>query len=246
MASTAKVWALSDMHLPGDKNKTMDRFGSIWLAHPSQIRDNVTATCGENDILLVSGDVTWASNIEGARADLQFIAQLGCRVVLSEGNHDSWASSYNAVMRNLPPNVFWAKRGCTRIGNVAIVSTRLCDFDCVEWPDYIKTECSDPQKQQRRDFMRLENALKELPQGDDIIRILMVHYPPISANGEANKLTDIINKYNVDYCVYGHLHYILEKQIAMDVKIGKTRFMLTASDHLKMKPVEICDFKVGE
>lgn len=247
MIKNAKVWALSDFHLPGNDNKTMDKFGSAWKSHPARIYENVTKLCNENDVLLVGGDISWALKIEGALNDLKFIESLKCMVVLSEGNHDCWASKYNAVIANLPKNVFWVQRGCKRIGNIAVVSTRLWDFDCVVWPDYIKTKAnSDPKKIERRELLRLEKALKELPQDSGIIRILMVHFPPVGADGERNELTDIINGYNVDYCVYGHLHGVQEKTLGTDVKIGQTRFLLTSSDWLGMKPIEICNYNPDE
>ena len=238
----AKVWALSDFHLPGMREKKMNMYGDVWKDHPSKIYKNVTEVCSSEDVLLVPGDISWAPKIDEAKPDFEFIESLPCKVVISEGNHDHWASKYNNVIEALPHNAIWVQRGCHRIGNLAIVSTRLWDFDDVYWPGKISCNALDPQKIQNREILRLEIALKSLPQDPDIIRILMVHFPPLSYDASPGKITDMINQYNVDYCVYGHLHGELEKVPGMDCVVGKTRFLLASSDWLKMKPIEVCDY----
>ncbi|KAH0785804.1 serine/threonine protein phosphatase [Histomonas meleagridis] len=220
----------------------MDKYGEVWKNHPTKIFQSVSQLCSPEDILLVPGDISWASNLKEAASDLEFIASLPCKVVMSEGNHDNWASKYNDLIAALPKNAVWAQRGCYQIGNLAIVSTRLWDFDDVVWPGKINSRAADPVKIQNREITRLENALKNLPQSNDIIRILMVHFPPISFDASPGRISDIINKYNVDYCVYGHLHGESEKVPGMDCVVGKTRFLLTSSDWLKMTPIEVCEF----
>ena len=220
----------------------MDMFGDVWKDHPSKIFRNVTESCSPEDVLLVPGDISWAFKIDELKPDLELIESFPCKVVMSEGNHDLWASKYNSVIEALPHNAVWAQRGCHRIGNLAIVSTRLWDFDDVIWPGKIACKAANPQKIANREIIRLENALKLLPQDPDIIRILLVHFPPVSYDASPGKITDMINQYNVDYCVYGHLHGEMEKVPGMDCVVGKTRFLLTSSDWLGMKPIEVCTY----
>ena len=33
-----------------------------------------------------------------------------------------------------------------------------------------------------------------------------MHYPPITTENTRNEFTDILEKYNVKKCIYGHLH----------------------------------------
>ncbi|OHT13186.1 metallophosphoesterase [Tritrichomonas foetus] len=239
-----KVFALSDFHLPGKNNKTMDKYGEPWINHPEKILANVTQQLTKDDILLVPGDITWAAKIQEAVDDLQFISSLPCTVVMSEGNHDNWASKYSAVIESLPPNAVWAQRGCYRKGNVAIVSTRLWDIDGVyPWPGDIACKCADPAKIQKRELDRLNRALQQLPKEDGIIRILMVHFPPVAFDATPGPVTEIIDKYNVHFCVYGHVHGMKDEVPAVNATIGKTHYFLTSCDWLNMEPLEICDYK---
>lgn len=243
----ATVWCLSDLHLPSTKNRTMDQYDPIWVDHMSKIYQNVTAKCKPEDILLIPGDISWASNIKEAKPDFDFIGSLPCRVIMSPGNHEQWAKKYNDVLKIMPANGTWAERGCIRIGQLAIVSCRLWDMpDCFPWPGHFPTQTPDVEKLQRRERLRLEEALKRLPQDNDLIRILMVHFPPLKEDGTAGELTNLINDYNVDYCVYGHVHSLTENYKAVDCHVGKTRFVLASTDWLKMDPIKICEFTQPE
>ena len=241
-----KIWALSDFHFPSSKNKLMEQYDPVWKDHPQRILENVNKVCTKNDILLVPGDISWADKVEEMTEDLNIISKMNCKVVLSEGNHDRWASKYAKAVEAMPKNAVWAIRGVQRFGNVAIVCQRLWDIDGIfPWPGHMKSK-GGSEKTPTREIARLEEQLKLLPQDKEIIRVLMVHFPPVAFDGSPGILTDMINKYNVDYCVYGHVHGQKEdpELKAADITIGCTHFMLTASDWLKMEPKEVCEYKL--
>ena len=240
-----KIFALSDFHLPGDCGKTMDMFGPIWKDHQTTILNNVKNCCTENDILLSPGDISWADKINQMKSDLELLSQFPCRVILSQGNHDRWASKYKEVIEALPNNVVWALRGVHTFGNVAIVSQRLWDFEGIfPWPGHYPSKPIS-EKTAPREKARLEKQLELLPQDPNIIRILMVHFPPVSYDGSPTVLTELINKYNVDYCIYGHVHGQKPDPNfkAADCTIGCTRFILASCDWLNMQPIEVCTYK---
>jgi predicted phosphohydrolase len=240
-----KIWALSDFHLPSSINKTMEKYDPIWKDHPNKIVENVNSVCSEHDILLVPGDISWAHNIEEFEVDAEVIAQINCKVILSDGNHDRWASKYNKAVEAMPENAVWAVRGVHRFGNVAIVCQRLWDIDQIfPWPGHMKSKGGN-EDTGKKEIARLEKKLQLLPQDKGIIRILMVHFPPVAFDGSPGILTEMINKYNVDYCVYGHVHAQKPdpELKAADITIGCTRFILSSSDWLKMKPIEVCEYK---
>jgi predicted phosphohydrolase len=245
--SAGHVWALSDFHLPSKSGRTMDRYGEIWVDHPSKIFASVTELCRPNDLLLVSGDISWATKLAETEPDFIWLATLPCTVLLSEGNHDRWAQKPKEVVRSLPANSVWTEKSCFRRGNVAVVSCRLWDFDGIfPWPGHLPIEEGNNEKLQKRELIRLENALKLLPQGDAIIRILMVHFPPLAFDASPGVLTDLINRFNVNYCVYGHVHGQNERIPAVDAIVGKTRFVLTSADWLAMRPIHVCEFELPE
>jgi predicted phosphohydrolase len=238
------VWALSDFHLPGGQNKTMDEYGDVWVNHPAKIFASVSSLCGPDDLLLVAGDISWAGRLPEAASDFAWLSTLPCTVVLSEGNHDMWASKPRAIPRALPPNAAWVGRGCYRRGNAAIVATRLWDFDGIfPWPGHKAVVCPDAKKIQNRELGRLESSLKLLPQDDAVVRILMVHFPPIAHDAAPGPITELINKYGVHFCVYGHAHAQVDPLPAMDAVVGGTRFLFTSCDWLNMTPIRVCEYQ---
>jgi predicted phosphohydrolase len=245
--TTAKIWALSDFHLPSKAGRTMDRYGEPWVNHPPKIHASVTAQCGPNDLLLVSGDISWALRLSETEPDFQWLSTLPCTVLLSEGNHEKWATKPKAIAAALPQNAVWMERLCFRRGNVAVVAARLWDFEGIfPWPGHKAVEHADPDKIRKREIGRLEAALKLLPQEEGIVRILMVHFPPLAFDASPGILTDMINRYGVHYCVYGHVHGQEEKVPAVDAVVGGTHFWLTSADWLGMSPICICEFQDEE
>lgn len=239
-----KVWALSDFHLPSTKKKFMDKYDQIWVNHQEKIRENVTKLLTPNDILLVPGDISWATKIDQANPDFEFLGSLPCTVIISEGNHDKWASKYSEVMASLPSNTLWCQRECHRIGNVAVVAARLWEIDGVyPWPGEMSCACDNPEKMQKKSIDRLIDALGKLPQDEDIIRILMVHFPPLAFDASSGVVTNIIDKYNVHFCVYGHVHGLATPVPAVNAVVNQTHYFLTSADWLKMIPMEITEYK---
>ena len=73
-----RVFALSDPHLAlGTPGKTMDRFGPQWVDHPTTMARAWDATVGSDDLVLVPGDVSWASDLSAVVPDLA-LAVAGC------------------------------------------------------------------------------------------------------------------------------------------------------------------------
>ena len=244
MSGSAKIYALSDFHLPSSKGKLMEQFDPIWKDHPQKILENVKSKCTDQDILLSPGDFSWADKIDQMKDDLALIEQFPCRILLSEGNHDRWASKYKDAVEAMPPNAIWAIRGAHNFGNVSIVAQRLWDFDDIfPWPGHYKSKPIN-EKIAPKELMRLEKQLQLLPQDKNKIRILMVHFPPIAFDGSPGVLSDLINKYNVDYCIYGHVHGQKPDPNlkAANCQIGCTKFILASCDWLKMEPIEICSY----
>ena len=59
-----KVFAVSDLHLPGRQNKPMDVFGGNWTGHIDKIKEDWKSKVGENDVVLIAGDLSWAMSME--------------------------------------------------------------------------------------------------------------------------------------------------------------------------------------
>ena len=71
-----KVFAVSDLHLPGGQDKPMDVFGGNWTGHLDKIRSDWREKVSENDAVLIAGDISWAMTLEQALPDLRALGDL--------------------------------------------------------------------------------------------------------------------------------------------------------------------------
>ncbi|NGX32231.1 MAG: hypothetical protein K1060chlam4_00272 [Candidatus Anoxychlamydiales bacterium] len=66
----------------------------------------------------------------------------------------------------------------------------------------------------------------------------MTHYPPISADLRDSKVSKLLEKYNIDICIFGHLHN-LKKEKKMFGEKNNIKYILTSADYINFSPVEI-------
>ena len=65
-----RVFAISDLHLPGGEDKSMDLFGLHWQDHFMKISADWAARVRGCDIVLLPGDITWAMRLEDALPEI--------------------------------------------------------------------------------------------------------------------------------------------------------------------------------
>lgn len=250
-----RLYALSDPHLSLSRPKPMDVFGPRWDGHVERLRDNWFREVECNGIVLVPGDVSWAMRLPEARADLDWLAALPGRKVLMRGNHDYWWPSLRKLQDLSLPDFYYIQNNHVVIDGVGIGGSRLWDFPFVKWgvvqQDRLEQTSSikrpaghyggDDDKIRAHEIERLKNSLAGIPT-DVSLRVAMVHYPPLGEDGLPTPLTDIIGSYDIDICVFGHIHGERPgPRIGEDVRIGKTRYVLAASDHLGHAPLWLAD-----
>ena len=101
-----KIFAVSDLHLPGNQDKPMDVFGGNWAGHFEKIREDWLSRVGEEDLVLIAGDISWAMNLSDALDDLGKMSDLPGKKVFVRGNHDYWWSGITALRRSAPDDSF--------------------------------------------------------------------------------------------------------------------------------------------
>lgn len=93
----------------------------------------------------------------------------------------------------------------------------------------------------RRELIRLELSLNEAQKlrkdGDTLI--VMFHYPPFDADFSDTEMTALLEKYQADYALYGHLHGKNIRVVQGLNKNGITYF-ITSCDLTDNKLLEIC------
>lgn len=252
-----RVWALADLHLSfGVANKKMDVFGEKWIDHPKKIAAAWQNQVHEEDLVLIPGDISWAINLAEALPDLEWIHALPGTKVILRGNHDYWWSSLSKMKKFLPPSIHPIHNNSFEWEGISIGGSRLWDnpaFNFSQIIQVIPTPISalpgpplDADKQlwaaqQRRIFERelgrLELSLKQLnPKAKK--RIAMTHYPPVSTDLEDSEVSSLLEKYNVDACVFGHLHNVEAEGLIFGEKNG-IRYIFAACDYTDFIPVPV-------
>ena len=94
---------------------------------------------------------------------------------------------------------------------------------------------AEDEKYYTREVGRLQYSL-ELAKTDE--KIVFMHYPPTSKLGEENGFIEVMKRYGVKKCFYGHLHGASHNNRVPD-EIDGIKFRLVASDYLEFRPLVI-------
>ena len=71
-----------------------------------------------------------------------------------------------------------------------------------------------------------------------VTKILLLHYPPFNESNTPSGFTNLMETYNVDTCIFGHLHdQISFKRIPKE--FGSTKLELVSADYLDFRLKEI-------
>ena len=92
-----KIFAIGDLHLSTAVNKPMNVFGMNWDDHEEKIFADWKKRVSEDDIVFIVGDISWASKVKEAKADLDIIASMPGNKYMIRGNHDYWWSTASAL-----------------------------------------------------------------------------------------------------------------------------------------------------
>ncbi len=198
-----RVFAISDLHLSGRQDKAMDMFGEKWINHFDKIKADWLEKVEKDDIVLISGDISWAMSFQDGLFDLQIISELPGKKVFIKGNHDYWWPGITTLRRSAPDDTFYfIQNDCIKIENYIIGGSR----------GWIVPGCQEYNKENEKIYLReaerlrlVFNAIsKEREECDKVI--CLMHFPPFNAKREDNLFTSLFEENKVDKVVYGHLH----------------------------------------
>lgn len=250
------VWAIADLHLSfGVPNKEMDIFGAHWKNHHAKIEHNWRKKITDEDLVLIPGDISWGLKLEEAKPDLDWIETLPGTKVLLRGNHDYWWASLKQIAKILPPSLHLIQNNIFCWKNVCIGGSRLWDsweYDFNKYIPLLETSASNKltyqQKHEDRDqtdkifereLQRLETSLKAMDKNASI-RIAMTHYPPISVDLKPSRAAELLEEYDINICVFGHLHNVIHDYDPLFGERKGVRYILTAADYLNFDPIQVC------
>lgn len=230
------VFAISDLHLALGIDKPMDIFGGRWLDYMKKIEYNWKNTVKHDDIVVVPGDISWATYIEESYEDFAMLHSLPGTKIISKGNHDYWWTTTAKLKKYVETNAFnsilflhnnsYNLQGHTICGTRGWKSPGDDDFTNEDLKIY------------KRELNRLEMSLRSAHIEPGNTLMVAMHYPPFSNKGEPTEFVDLMKGYNVEICVYGHLHGEATKK-AISGEISGIYFHLVSSDHLEFTPLKI-------
>lgn len=253
-----KIFAIGDLHLSGNPpTKPMDIFGPHWNDHWARIKEHWNANVTNEDIVFLVGDMSWALRLDEAACDLQEIASLPGKKYMIRGNHDYWWASANKMHNLMGDTItFIQGHGTAEVIQteeglriIAFGGTRayLCPGDSHFSPE-------TDQSIYDRELMRTEAALQEMDKATadlsstsdlsidieniPVTKLLLLHYPPFNESNTPSGFTDLMEQYNVDICIFGHLH----DQISFNripKEFGTTKLELVSADYLDFKLKQI-------
>jgi predicted phosphohydrolase len=205
-----RLFGIGDTHLPSTRNKDMERFG--WLGHPAPLAAAWDALVRADDVVIVAGDISWATRPNEVLGDLAWLDARPGKKVLLKGNHDFWWGDSGAKLKKqLEPykSVVGALHGCAvEVGPWIIAGSRL--WTTPEAPPMPGGELGDETAKPdmvEREVRRLSTSIADAGKASaGAVRIAAVHFPPVYANGVSTAFSDVLEAWKPKVCVYGHLH----------------------------------------
>ena len=232
------IYVMADLHLSFKVNKPMDIFGDNWDNHPDKIKKYWTENIKPEDTVILPGDFSWATYIEDAKLDFDFLNALPGKKILLKGNHDYWWTTLTKmrefVLDNNYENIDFLYNNAYLVEDKIIVGTR----------GWVLQDGEENKKMINRENERLKLSFKYGIQnfGEDKEIITFMHYPPVASKNLLGsnflEFYKTMREYNVKECYYGHLHGNSHKD-AIEGEVGGITFHLISADYLDFKPQKI-------
>ena len=206
------VFVIADLHLSCASDHQMDVFGSRWKGYTERLCKNLRAVVGEQDSVIIPGDVSWAMMLSDAKADFQLLQSLPGTKYLGKGNHDFWWETAAKMTRFFDENKLSSLRllynNAYVIEDYIVCGTRGWFLEegqqqTVGTVDYAKIV--------NREVSRLKlslDAATALRQGEHKNKEILafLHFPPVWNGFECREILDLLKEYGVRRCYHGHIH----------------------------------------
>ena len=240
-----KIFAVSDLHLsladhydPTQSEepslyKPMNVFGSKWDNSYRRLTQNWLAKINSNDVVLISGDISWAMTMDEAKYDFEFLNSLPGKKIICRGNHDYWWNGIGKLRSALPASIYPLQHDAIEVGDFAVCATRGWTI-----PGRNDFKESSDRKIYDRELLRLTMALEAAKQIAKPI-IVMMHFPPLYQPAQGSGFWDILQQYPVKYCLYGHLHG--NQCSAFEGTVDNICFNNTSMDRVNFSPLLVAE-----
>ncbi len=227
------LFAIADLHLSLGTDKPMDDFQG-WHGYVDRLTDNWKSTVGENDTVVIAGDISWGMTLPQALEDFRFLQSLPGQKLLLKGNHDYWWETRRKMDRFFEEHALTTLRvvhnDCYDVGDGrAVCGTRGWFYDA---------EADADKKILMREIGRLTmsvNAAKE--QG--LEPIVFLHYPPVYAGTVCEEMMRALIDLRITRCYYGHIHGRTAIGKAFNGIYNGVSLQLISGDSLQFAPLSV-------
>ena len=225
------LYAIGDLHLCLGAPKPMDIFGGAWVGYMDKLKEGLSVI-GPEDTTVLCGDLSWSLDLPNSKADFAWINEIPGQKIILKGNHDYWWSTVAKFNKFCAENGFEnmhiLNNNCFEYGDWAICGTRGWFFE-------EERSSQHDEKVFKRELIRLETSLKAAGERN---KMVFLHYPPRYKGYECKEILDLLEKYEVRRCFYGHLHGG-SHNLAMEGLWNGVEFRLVAADYIKFKPYSV-------
>ena len=225
------LYAIGDLHLCVGAPKPMDVCGGAWVGYMDKLREGMKCI-GPEDTTVLMGDLSWALDLESAKADFSWINAIPGRKIILKGNHDYWWSTaakfQKFCLESGFENLHILNNNCFDYQGYAICGTRGWNYE-------EKRATAHDEKVFKRELIRLEASLKA---AGGTPKLVFLHYPPRNKGYECPEILELLHRYEVRRCFYGHLHGPSHK-LALEGTWDNVEYALLAADFINFCPKKI-------
>ena len=228
------IYVIGDLHLSFSADKPMDIFGMNWENHAEKIKANWISKVKETDIVLIPGDFSWETYLEDTYKDFEFLNSLPGRKILLKGNHDYWWTTLTSMRKYIKEKNFedidFLYNNSYEYEEKIIVGTR----------GWVLSEEQEDIRLTKREVARLKLSIENgiSTYGKDKEIIVFMHYPPVTRNYMSTEYIELMKKYDIKRCYYGHLH-AGSIQEAVEGNVQGIELKLVSADGLDFKLLKI-------
>ena len=230
------IFVIGDLHLSFNNPKPMNIFGDNWTGHEEKIRKNWIENVNEQDLVILLGDFSWETYLENTKQDFEYLNKLPGKKILLKGNHDYWWTTMNKLREFTAEHGFddieFLQNNSFMYEDVAICGTR--GWINPGWDNF----GGEDRKIFDREVLRLELSLNSVKECNEIY--VFTHYPPMPVSLKENEFVQMMKKYPVTKCIYGHLHAAAHRN-AVEGTINGIEYKLVSGDYLGFDPIKLHD-----
>ena len=234
------LYAIGDLHLSFQSDKSMEVFGEEWKNHSDKIRENWCSIINESDTIVVTGDHSWGKKLEDSLEDLEFIASLPGRKILLRGNHDRfWKKTnrteelnelFNGKLLFLQNN-YYAYIDEKSGKEYALIGSKGFSID-----DYCFLAQDKIEKRLKNESSRLIKSYEAAKDAGYENFIMFLHYPPTNMYEKEGVFTKLAQEFGVEQVIYSHLHGKERFDYSIEGQNNGVEYVLVSSDYLDFMP----------